>query len=444
MISRREFLAASLLAGLGAGLPLNARAASAKAKIVVIGGGVGGSTFAKYIKRKAPEVDVTIIEQNPIYIRPYGSSEVLNGHVEMSDLEVSYDALKNKYGVNVVIDKAVDLDRAARVVTTASGARFAFDRLVVSPGIDLMYDRVEGYSREIAETVAPSGWIPGSQTALLREQIKAMPQGGTFLIVSPPNPYRCPPGPYERAALVTEWMQRYNPTGKVIITDPKNEFVTGPDMRLGWNRMYGYDIPLDLMDGMPEDVIEHKKPGMLEWVRGKDGGTTLSFDAKNMTVETEAGRITADVINIVPPMKAGKIAQAWGLTDESGWCPVDPYTFESKRVEGVHVLGDSTSAGALPKSGYAANNEAKIAAYAILNLLANRPVAEPNWENTCYALAGKEYGFFVVSVYGIENGKIVAKPKPGFQTLDVSDTKHRLGAVYQQAWVKAFTEDCFA
>ncbi len=441
MISRRDFLGMALAAGAASLLPLNAHAATGK--VVVIGGGVGGATFAKYMKMKAPQIEVTIIEQNPIYIRPYGSSEVLNGHIDMSDLEVSYDALRNKYGVNVIIDKAVGLDADKRIVTTASGAKFPYDRLVVSPGIELLYDRLDGYSREVAETKAPSGWIPGSQTALLRDQIKNMRQGGTFLIVAPPNPYRCPPGPYERGALVAEWMQKYNPTGKVIITDPKNEFVTGPDMRLGWNRMYGYNVPDDLKSGMPT-LKQHNEAGMIDWIREVDGGRPLSIDATKMQVETEQGFIKADVINVVPPMKAGKVATLFGLTDKSGWCPVDPYTFESKLVANVHVLGDSASASPLPKSGFAANNEAKVAAYAIINLFAGRPVEEPSWENTCYALAGKDYGFMVIGVYGMRDGKIANLPRPGFQTLDVSDAKHRLAAVYQQAWMKSFTEDSFA
>lgn len=444
MISRREFLSLAAAFSATAVLPTGSFAAG-KAKVVVIGGGVGGATFAKYLRRKAPNVDVTIIEQNPIYIRPYGSSEVLTGHIDMSDLEVNYDALRNKYGVNIAIDRAIGLDADRQIVKTASGTEYAYDRLVVSPGIELNYDKVEGYSKELAETKAPSGWIPGSQTSLLRDQIQNMRQGGTMLIVAPPNPYRCPPGPYERGALVAEWMQKHNPTGKVIITDPKNKFTAGNNFLLGWNRLYGYNIPMEFMDGMPDDVVEHTNPGMIDWIPGKDGGTPISFDAANMSIEIEGGNIKADVINIVPPMRAGKIAQQFGLTNEQGWCPVSRVTFESEKIANVHVLGDASIADAMPKSGFAANTQAKVAAYAIAHLLAGEaPEQSPAFENTCYALAGSDYGFFVSAVYELRDGKIAKKEAPGLQDLDATEAQCRLSAVYQQAWMKSFTEDCFA
>ena len=444
MISRREFLSMAAAFSSVAVLPTSALAAS-KAKIVVIGGGVGGATFAKYLKRKAPDVQITMIEQNPIYIRPYGSSEVLTGHIDMSDLEVNYDALRNKYGVNIVIDRAIGLDANRQVVKTATGTEYAYDRLIVSPGIELNYEKIEGYSKKLAETKAPSGWIPGSQTSLLRDQIQTMRQGGTMLIVAPPNPYRCPPGPYERGALVAEWMQKHNPTGKVIITDPKNKFTAGDNFLLGWNRLYGYNIPKEFMKGMPDDVVEHTTPGMIDWITAKEGGTPLSFDAANMSVETESGRIKADVINIVPPMKAGGIAQQFGLTNEQGWCPVNRVTFESQKIANVHVLGDASIADAMPKSGFAANTQAKVAAYAIAHLLAGRePEQNPAFENTCYALAGSDYGFFVSAIYELKDGKIAKKQAPGLQDLTASEAQRRLSAVYQQAWMGTFTEDCFA
>lgn len=443
MISRREFISLSAAAGAAATLPSFAQASNAK--VVIIGGGVGGATFAKYLKKKAPNTQVILIEQNPVYIRPYGSSEVLTGHIDMSDLEVNYDALHYKYGVEIVIDRAIGLDADKRRVKTASGAAYNYDRLVVSPGIELQYDRIDGYSRDIAETKAPSGWIPGSQTSLLRDQIQNMRQGGTMLIVAPPNPYRCPPGPYERGALVAEWMQKHNPTGKVIIADPKNEFTTGKNMRLAWNRRYGYNIPESYKNGMPNDVIDHKTPGMIDWITGDNGGKAISLDAKNMTLTTESEKIKADVINIVPPMRAGKIAQTFGLTNEAGWCSVSRSTFESQKVPFVHVLGDAAIADDMPKSGYAANTQAKVAAYAIANLLAGRPVElDLTWENTCFALGASDYGFFVTACYKLKNGRITKRKAPALQSLDADEATLRLSAIYQQAWMKSFTEDCFA
>ncbi|MDM7456678.1 MAG: FAD/NAD(P)-binding oxidoreductase, partial [Tepidimonas sp.] len=219
--------------------------ANVPARIVIIGGGVGGATAAKYLKLFNPALDVTVIERNPIYIRPYGSSEVLTEHITMADLEVRYDTLRDKYGIRFVFDTAVALDPVKRVVTTAGKQRLEYDRLIVSPGIELLYEAYPGYSEPLARTVVPSGWIAGEQTALLARQLKAMRPGGVFVLAAPPNPYRCPPGPYERAALVTEWLLQRNPTAKVIIVDPKDAFVTDETMMLGWHRLYGFTLPDD-------------------------------------------------------------------------------------------------------------------------------------------------------------------------------------------------------
>ncbi len=446
MLNRRQFLQAGaglvLTSALATALPVRAQARSAH--VVVIGGGVGGATAAKYLKLANPALRVTIIEANRTYIRPYGSSEVVTGHSEMDDLNVGYDTLKSRYGIDFVFDRVVGFDPVRKQVRTAGRQSIGYDKLIVSPGISLQYQATPGYSEKVAEIRAPSGWIPGAQTALLARQLKAMRPGGVFVLVAPPTPYRCPPGPYERGALVTEWMRKHNPTGKVIILDPKDSFVTDASMQLGWHRLYGYNIPDDYLKDMPADVHNSGKPAPIEWIRAKAGGKVKQIDARTLTVVTEGGKLKADVLNIIPPMRAGKLAFDLGLTDASGWCPVDRRTFASNAHAEVFVIGDASIADAMPKSGFSANTQAKVTAQAVVDQLAGREPGEPIWENTCYALAGSEYGLFVADVFRLKEGKITQISGPRYLPLDAAPTKIRLAAAYQQAWLKTFTEDCFA
>ena len=418
-----------------------------RARVVVVGGGVGGATAAKYLKLFNPALEVTLIEKNPVYIRPYGSTEVLNQHVGMDDLVVRYDDLQRTYGVQLLTDTVVGLDSAQQVVITAGKRRVPYDRLIVSPGIELIYNAYEGYSEAVAQSSVPSGWIPGTQTALLAKQLQTMRPGGTFVLAAPPNPYRCPPGPYERVALMAEWFGKHNPSAKILLLDPKDSFVTDQTMLLGWNRLYRFNLPDDYAQPISAkaEVKTHAAPGMITWVRGKEGGRTLRVDGKRMQIETEVQRFAADVINVIPPMKAAAVARSLGLTDASGWCPVDRRTFASTQVPHVHVIGDASIADAMPKSGFSANNQAKVVARAIVETLAGRETPEPLWENTCYALAGKDYGLFVADVFRIVEGKIARiNTKARYLPLDASPMQIKLGARYQQAWLRTFTQDCFA
>jgi sulfide dehydrogenase [flavocytochrome c] flavoprotein subunit len=443
MLNRREFLKAGV--GLLCAASLPARAATGHGgHVVVVGGGVGGATAAKYLKLSNPSLRITVIEANRHYIRPYGSSEVVTGHIDMDDLTVSYDTLRSRYGIEFIFDRVVGFDPVKRSVRTASRQNIVYDKLIVSPGISLQYQAITGYSEKVAETRAPSGWIPGAQTDLLRRQLQGMRQGGTFVIVAPPAPYRCPPGPYERAALVTEWMRKHNPGGKVLILDPKDSFVTDASMQLGWHRLYGYNIPAEYLKDMPADVRNSGRPAPIEWVRAKDGGTVSKLDPRNLTVTTAGGAVKADVLNIIPPMRAGKLAFDLGLTDASGWCPVDRRTFASSLHRDVYVIGDASIADAMPKSGFSANTQAKVTAQAVVDQLAGRSPGEPVWENTCYALAGSEYGLFVADVFRLKDNKIAQISGSRYLPLDASTTQIRLAATYQQAWLNTFTEDCFA
>jgi len=274
-----------------------------------------------------------------------------------------------------------------------------------------------------------------------------MRPGGTFVIGAPPNPYRCPPGPYERAALMAEWFARHNPRAKVLIADPKDGFVTDETMMLGWNRLYGFNPPEDYAKKIAAKAeLKRHADGAsgIAWLRGSQGGRVLKLDAKAMRIETEAETIQADVINLIPPMKAGRLAATLGLADSTGWCPVERRDFASTKLPNVHVIGDASIADAMPKSGFSANTQAKVVARAIVEALAGRPLPEPVWENTCYALAGSEYGLFVADVFRLQDGKIARSNKARFLPLDASPQQIRLGARYQQAWLRTFTEDVFA
>jgi sulfide dehydrogenase [flavocytochrome c] flavoprotein subunit len=246
---------------------------------------------------------------------------------------------------------------------------------------------------------------------------------------------------------MTEWFQKHNPTAKVIIVDPKDSFVTDETMMLGWNRLYNFNLPGDYVKKMSAEVEiqQHGGTSMLSWVRGKDGGRTLKIDAKQMRIETEAETIRADVINVIPPMKAGQVATTLGLADGSGFCPVNRRNFASTLQPNVYVIGDASIADAMPKSGFSANTQAKVVARAIVEELAGRAAPEPLWENTCYALAGKDYGLFVADVFKIIDGKIARiNGKGRYLPLNATPAQIKLGARYQQAWLRTFTADCFA
>jgi sulfide dehydrogenase [flavocytochrome c] flavoprotein chain len=246
---------------------------------------------------------------------------------------------------------------------------------------------------------------------------------------------------------MAEWFARHNPRAKVLIADPKDGFVTDETMMLGWNRLYGFNPPEDYAKKIAAKAeLKRHADGTsgIAWLRGSQGGRVLKLDAKAMRIETEAETIQADVINLIPPMKAGRLAATLGLADSTGWCPVERRDFASTRLPHVHVIGDASIADAMPKSGFSANTQAKVVARAIVEALAGRPLPEPVWENTCYALAGSEYGLFVADVFRLQDGKIARTNKARFLPLDASAQQIRLGARYQQAWLRTFTEDVFA
>ncbi len=424
--NRRSFL--KMTGGLMAataitGFPNIARAAGAK--VVVVGGGPAGATAARYLLRNDPSLQVTLIEANKSYHTCFMSNEVLGGERTMEQIEVGFDGLK-KAGVNVVNDLVTGIDGAKKTVTTKGGQSFAYDRAIVAPGIDFIYDSVEGYSAEVAEKI-PHAWKAGPQTALLRKQLEAMEDGGTFIIVAPPNPFRCPPGPYERASLVAHYFKHHKPKSKVLILDPKDKFSKQGLFVQAWKKLYGYETD----------------NSMIEWVSAANNGKVNKLHAADMMVETDFDKIKGAVINLIPAQKAGRIAFAAGLT-EGNWCPVNKKTFESAKVAGIHVLGDASDATAMPKSGYSANSQAKNTARAVAALLAGKEIADPSYINTCYSIAGQDHCFSVAAVYRYneaENKIVGVKGAGGLSPMDASDEDRKREVAYAHSWYDNIVAD---
>lgn len=248
---------------------------------MIVGGGTGGATAAKYLKMGDETIRVTVIEANQIYRRCYGSNEVLTGYIGIEDITITYDALQSKYGVEFIFDTVMEVDPQARQITLKTGSKVAYDRLIVSPGIDFIWDGVDGYSEDVAQSAMPHSWKAGAQTLLLKRQIDAMPDNGTMIIVPPVNPYRCPPGPYERASLLSEMFQKIKPKAKILILDPKDGFAKDQPFMLGWNRLYDFQIPESKMDGMPEDINTYDRVGFWFGRRQSRGCRCVSHDSHN-------------------------------------------------------------------------------------------------------------------------------------------------------------------
>jgi len=423
-LSRRNFLAAfgaTAAAGL-LGFPAFSRGAY-KARVVVIGGGFGGATAAKYLRLADPRIEVILIEKDEKFISCPLSNEVLAGERSLASLSFGYEPLAAFYGVNVVHDEVTRIDANKRVVSTRSGQDFGYDRLIVAPGISFKWDAIEGYDNA-ASQLLPHAWDAGEQTLLLRRQLEAMPDGGKIYITVPSNPYKCPPGPYERAAQIAHYLTHHGKgRSKIIILDSKDRFTKQTLFEEGWEKHY---------------------PGMISWVPGSADGRILRVDAKKRTLNTEFELHKGDVINVIPPQKAGQIAEQAGLTDGKGWCPVNQQTFESSNRENVHVIGDACIAGKMPKSGYSANSQAKVCAAAISALIDGAEPPLPSYINTCYSIIAPDYGISVAAVYRLEKGKIISvEGAGGISPLNASAWERKMEATYARSWFDNITADIF-
>jgi sulfide dehydrogenase [flavocytochrome c] flavoprotein subunit len=343
----------------------------------------------------------------------------------MEDLSQNYNALKTKHGVNVVHERVTAVDPVKRIVTLNSGKTVEYDKLVMSPGIDFRWNAIEGYD-EAASQLIPHAWKAGAQTILLQKQLKAMPDGGTVIICPPGMPFRCPPGPPERVSMIAHYLKKEKPRAKILILDAKEGFSKQDLFMDAWNELY---------------------PGMIEWVPGSKGGLVKRVDPKTRTVYTDEGQTAhkGDVVNIIPPQRAGDIATTSGLVNKDGWCPVSQHTFESTIAPNIYVIGDSSSAGALPKSGHTANNIAKMTAASIAAQIRGVQVPLPSIVNTCYSLVGPEYGISIAAVYRLdEKGELVGvKGAGGVSPRTAGSMQRNLEARYAQGWYSAITADTF-
>jgi sulfide dehydrogenase [flavocytochrome c] flavoprotein chain len=427
-IKRRNFLKAVGIGGAatvtGFGCAANGSStASRSAHVIVIGGGSGGATAAKYLKRFSPDLQVTLIEPSATYYTCYGSNWVLGGHASMDDIAQTYGALASRHGVVVVQDSVTGVDPAKRTVTTAGGTTMNYDHLIMSPGIDFRYDAVPGITAADSERI-PHAWKAGDQTRILRSQLEAMPDGGVFIMVAPGNPFRCPPGPYERASMVAHYFKQAKPRSKIIILDNKENFSKQGLFVAGWAEHYG---------------------DMIEWVPSSRGGQVEEIDAANLTAISDGGLSTfkADVLNYIPPQQAGAIAMQTGLTGDGFWCPVNQQTFESTIHPGIYVIGDSSVAGAMPKSGHSANNQGKIAAAAIVNSLAGKDPLSPSTANTCYSLITPDHAISVAAVYALkEDGTLGGvEGAGGVSPADAPASVRQMEAIYTKGWYTGITAD---
>jgi sulfide dehydrogenase [flavocytochrome c] flavoprotein subunit len=384
----------------------------AQARIVIIGGGFGGAAAARAARAMLPAAQITLLTDQAKFWMCPGSNSVIAGYTDLASIEVDYSVLK-AHGIAVELDPATGIDADTRTVTTAAGRKLVYDKLIMSPGVAFNYDSIEGISLDTIERV-PHAWKAGPQTALLRDKLQAIPDGGLFVMTMPPSPYRCPPAPAERACLVADYLKRNKPGARLLILDAKDEFPFQDLFSEAWDLLY-------------PDIIEYRSIA--------DDGIVREVDPETLTAFTDFGEIKADVLNVIPPQTAGRIAVTAGATDETGWCPVDIRTFASTLVPDIYVIGDAALADPLPKAGSTAASQAHVAVEAIAASLNGDPAPVPSWIANCYSLAAPDYGVRLGATYVYENDHVV-RDSTNFSELGASADDHKLDAQYTEAWLQ--------
>ena len=395
--------------------------ARTSAKVVVVGGGFGGAACARTLKKLEPALDVTLVSGAPTFIACPMSSEVVAGLRDLKQQEFGYDGIA-RAGVRVVRSRATSVDAAQRKVTVADGSALAYDRLVVAPGIDIDWKGLPGYDEKATEKM-PHAWEAGPQTVLLRRQLEAMEDGGVVVVSLPEGLIRCAPAPYERASLIAYYLKRHKPKSKVLILDAKDSFSQQKLFQKAWQELYA---------------------GMIEWVPLSQAGKVTSVDAASMTFTTDFETHKAAVGNVIPPQTAASIARIAGVADRTGWCPVEPATFESTLQRGIHVLGDAAVLSGLAKSAYIAGEAAKVCAAAIVAQLAGRPAAEPQLGNSCYSVVAPDYAFSMKHLYRPRNGRLVEIPGSAAISPVDGDAALRAKEAHEaQDWFGTLTAEVF-
>lgn len=426
---RRRFLrlAAAIPAALSAGCSSLPGKPCATPQVVVVGGGFGGATAAKYLRLLEPDLRITLIEPKAIYQTCPGSNWLFAGIGSLDRLSVNYSALRDRHRIEIIADSVSSINTTARRLTLAGGASLRYDRLLLAPGIDFRFDFLPGYAASLSERF-PHAWQAGPQTLLLWQQLQSMPAGGVVLMTVPAEPYRCPPGPYERASLIACWLQRHNPRAKLLILDAKTSFSKQKLFEAAWRRYFGYGT-------------DHS---LLEWHSLADNPLS-SLDAASGTLRTDFGdSFRGDVLNIIPPQQAAILARETGLADAGGWCPVQALTAESSFAANLHLLGDAARYAPIPKSAFAANSEAKACALAVASLLRQQPPPAPEWLNTCYSLVTAEHGISVAGVYRLnDKQEIAAVNNAGGLSNPESPQQALLEAGYAQSVYRSLVADSF-
>ncbi|MBR0955895.1 NAD(P)/FAD-dependent oxidoreductase [Bradyrhizobium japonicum] len=418
-VTRRNAVLGIAAAATSLAAPSILRAQSAD-HVVVVGGGFGGAACARALKRADARLQVTLIEPNKTYISCPFSNEVIAGLREIEEQQFGYDKLAAE-DIRIVAQAVTTIDTQKRRVTTDDGTAFGYDRLVLSPGIDFHLEALPGYDDAASETM-PHAWKAGAQTLLLRRQLEAMADGGTVAIAIPANPSRCPPAPYERASLIAHYLKANKPRSKVLILDAKDNYSQQRLFEKAWKELYGE---------------------MIERVALSQGGRVTSVDPSTRTIVTEFGNYTPDVANVIPPQRAGRIAGIAGAADATGWCPIDPVTFESKLVPNVHVVGDACLGGGIPKSASAASAQGKACAGAIVNLLAGRAPETPRLTGVCYNIVAPGYGFSLAGNYQ-PRGDIFAEVEGGATSpVDAPRELRAREAAEAERWFQAITAETF-
>jgi sulfide dehydrogenase [flavocytochrome c] flavoprotein chain len=419
LMTRRNVVGGAAASAAAFALPRPSRAQSA-ARIVVIGGGFGGASCARALKRIDAKFEVALIEPNRIFVACPFSNEVIAGLRDLEAQQFSYDRIAAE-GVSVIAQAATKIDAKARAVGLADGTLLNYDRLVLSPGIDLRLDALPGYD-EAAMTRMPHAWKAGAQTALLRRQLEAMDDGGLVALAVPASPSRCPPAPYERASLIAHYLKTKKPRSKILILDAKDVFPQQHLFETAWKELY---------------------PGMIERVSLSQGGRVTSVDPATNTIVTDFGNYTAHVANVIPPQWAGRIADIAGAVDNTGWCPIDPVTFASKLVPDIHVIGDACFGGTIPKSASAANAQGKACAEAVARLIAGKSPEMPRLVGVCYNTVAPGYAFSQSGVYQAREGAFAEVEGLTTSPVDAPREVRTREADEAKSWYRTITVDAF-
>lgn len=420
LLDRRSLLAGLGLSAAAASLPFSAMA-KVQARIVIIGGGFGGASAAQTLKTLLPSASITLVEANAKYTACPFSNLILGTDRPLSAQEFGYSSL-SAAGINVVNALASDIDPSAQTVTLESGETLSYDRLILSPGIDFRWNAIEGYDAAAPDTF-PHAWKAGTQTALLRQKLDALEDGQTVLMTVPTAPFRCPPGPYERASMIAHFLKTRKPASKLIVLDAKDSFSKMALFQEAWAEHY---------------------PDHLEWRGAIDDGTVSRVDAASGTIHTDFESFSAPVANVIPPQKVGFIADRAGVSDATGWCPIDPLSFESTLQPAIHVIGDATIAAPMPKSAFSANLQAKICSIAVARLVSGLAPEPTVLANTCYSYTTPEEAISIAGVYTNDGGQLQSVSGAGGVSPAGADKATRAAEAAQAAtWFETITTEAF-